>query len=228
MKTIKQIADEIGVSKQAVRNQIANLGLQSSLQKIANRLSIDEKQEALIIEAFFEKPQTEQQKLDKQAERFCVYKHTVPNGKVYIGITSMKPSRRWAMGEGYKANEDFYKDIVDFGWDNIDHRVIASGLMKNDAEIEEDRLILEYKSYLTQRGYNKHFRLLPESQTVAVLRQENEFLKKQIEKLTSALQAEQMLHADTKRLLPPGPDAAETDTPGAGFWARMKRAVTRK
>ena len=36
-KTIKQIADEIGVSKQAVRNQIAKLGLQSSLQKNAKK-----------------------------------------------------------------------------------------------------------------------------------------------------------------------------------------------
>jgi len=33
MKTIKQIADEIGVSKQAIRNQIEKLGLQTSLQK---------------------------------------------------------------------------------------------------------------------------------------------------------------------------------------------------
>ena len=58
-KTIKQIADEIGVSKQAVRNQIAKLGLQSSLRKIANQFAIDERQEALIIEAFSKKSQSE-------------------------------------------------------------------------------------------------------------------------------------------------------------------------
>ena len=33
MKTIKQIADELGVSKTAVRKKIENLGLQSGLQK---------------------------------------------------------------------------------------------------------------------------------------------------------------------------------------------------
>ena len=32
-KTIKEIADELGVSKTAVSKQIANLGLQSSLRK---------------------------------------------------------------------------------------------------------------------------------------------------------------------------------------------------
>ena len=34
-KTIKEIAEELGVSKTAVRKQIANLGLQTSLRKIA-------------------------------------------------------------------------------------------------------------------------------------------------------------------------------------------------
>lgn len=26
---------------------------------------------------------------------YCVYKHTSPNGKVYIGITKKKPNDRW-------------------------------------------------------------------------------------------------------------------------------------
>lgn len=59
MKTIKQIADELGVSKTAVRKQIANLGLQSSLQKNGNQFLIDDKQESLIIKAFKKKTQTE-------------------------------------------------------------------------------------------------------------------------------------------------------------------------
>jgi biotin operon repressor len=38
-KTIKQIADEIGVSKTAVMKQIANLGLQTSLRKNGNQFA---------------------------------------------------------------------------------------------------------------------------------------------------------------------------------------------
>ena len=57
-KTIKQIAEEVGVSKTAVRKQIANLGLQSSLRKNGNQFAIDENQEALILRAFSEKTQT--------------------------------------------------------------------------------------------------------------------------------------------------------------------------
>ena len=59
MKTIRQIADEIGVSKTAVNKQIANLGLRSGLRKNGNLFAIDEHQEALIKQAFSEKSQTE-------------------------------------------------------------------------------------------------------------------------------------------------------------------------
>ena len=52
MKTIKQIADEIGVSKQSIRNEIAKQGLQSSLRKNGNQFVIDEKCESLIKSAF--------------------------------------------------------------------------------------------------------------------------------------------------------------------------------
>ena len=57
-KTIKQIADEIGVSKTAVRKQIANLGLRSSLRKNGNQFAIDKREETLILKAFSEKTQT--------------------------------------------------------------------------------------------------------------------------------------------------------------------------
>ena len=52
MKTIKQIADELGVSKTTVRKKIENLGLQSSLRKNGNQFAIDEIQEKLIKQAF--------------------------------------------------------------------------------------------------------------------------------------------------------------------------------
>ena len=59
MKTIRQIADEIGGSKTAVSKQIANLGLRSGLRKNGNQFAIDERQETLIKQAFLEKSQTE-------------------------------------------------------------------------------------------------------------------------------------------------------------------------
>ena len=34
---------------------------------------------------------------------YIVYKHTAPNGKVYIGITKKAPNDRWASGFGYET-----------------------------------------------------------------------------------------------------------------------------
>ena len=59
MKTIKQIADELGVSKTAVRKKIENLGLQSGLQKNGNQFAITEEQENLIKSAFLGKEDVE-------------------------------------------------------------------------------------------------------------------------------------------------------------------------
>jgi len=57
-KTVKEIAEEIGVSKSAVMKKIDNLGLRFSLKKIANQLAIDTQSEALIKQSFFEKSPT--------------------------------------------------------------------------------------------------------------------------------------------------------------------------
>lgn len=62
-KTIKQIADELGVSKTAVRKKIENLGLSEKLQTNGNRIEVNERQERLIKSAFEKKtPQTENRK----------------------------------------------------------------------------------------------------------------------------------------------------------------------
>ncbi len=78
MKTIRQIADEIGVSKTAVSKQIANLGLRSGLRKNGNQFAIDEHQEALIKQAFSEKSQTKTQTENREVgDLVCVLQTTI-------------------------------------------------------------------------------------------------------------------------------------------------------
>ena len=60
-KTIKEIADELGVSKTAVSKQIANLGLRSSLRKNGNQFAIENQQEKLIKMAFRKNKQRERE-----------------------------------------------------------------------------------------------------------------------------------------------------------------------
>mgnify|MGYP001047967873 CR=1 FL=1 len=84
---------------------------------------------------------------------YTVYMHKFPNGKVYIGITCQSVEERWRGGEGYKA-QAVYRAIQKYGWSNIEHIVVKTGLTKAQAEQEEMRLIKEFSSNNPEHGYN--------------------------------------------------------------------------
>ena len=85
---------------------------------------------------------------------YTVYKHTTPNGKVYIGITQQKPEDRWKNGRGYNKGQLFYKAVLKYGWDNIVHEILYENLSKEDACAKEMELIAKYKSNQREHGYN--------------------------------------------------------------------------
>lgn len=85
---------------------------------------------------------------------FTVYKHTTPNGKVYIGITSKPAEERWLNGRGYSRNAHFMKAIKKYGWDNITHEIIETDLSKTAACDMEQRLIKEFDATNPEKGYN--------------------------------------------------------------------------
>lgn len=86
---------------------------------------------------------------------YTVYKHTAPNGKVYIGITGQKPEKRWQNGNHYKGNPHFYRAILKYGWDNIQHDILETGLTKEQACAKEIELIAYYDSTNSDKGYNQ-------------------------------------------------------------------------
>ena len=87
-------------------------------------------------------------------DNYRVYKHTAPNGKMYVGITSMKPEKRWRNGKGYQANEYFSNAIDKYGWDNFKHEVLVDGLSKEQAELVEQQLICYWDLTNRENGYN--------------------------------------------------------------------------
>lgn len=87
---------------------------------------------------------------------YTVYKHTTPDGKVYIGCTGNKLYRRWQNGHDYKYNRDFNNAISLYGWKNIRHDVLAKELPKSLAEMLEDFYIEKYNSRNPEFGYNRH------------------------------------------------------------------------
>mgnify|MGYP002514545584 CR=1 FL=1 len=79
-------------------------------------------------------------------KNFCVYIHTFPNKKVYIGITCQKPKWRWQNGNGYKFNVKLSNAIKKYGWNNISHDIIFSGLNEKEAKQKEVYLISKFNS----------------------------------------------------------------------------------
>lgn len=78
---------------------------------------------------------------------YCIYKHTSPSGKVYIGQTCRKnlQKRFLYMGIGYKDCPYFWNAIQKYGWNNIKHEILAEGLTKQQADKYEKNLIKQYK-----------------------------------------------------------------------------------
>ena len=81
---------------------------------------------------------------------FIVYKHTCPNGKCYIGITSHKnPKQRWRDGRPYIGDRSkltkWGSAIIKYGWENIQHEILHQGITKEEACNYEKKYIKYYK-----------------------------------------------------------------------------------
>lgn len=86
-------------------------------------------------------------------ENYIVYKHTFPNGKIYIGITGQEPERRWCNGNAYGKKTLVYKAIKKYKWENIKHEILFDNLNKISALMIEEDLIYYYKN-IKNNSYN--------------------------------------------------------------------------
>lgn len=84
----------------------------------------------------------------------CVYRHTAPDGRMYIGVAQEPAKIRWANGKGYKNNAEFWKCICEVGWGSIEHEILASGLSRREALKMELELIDRYAT-LFPNGFNR-------------------------------------------------------------------------
>lgn len=86
---------------------------------------------------------------------YIVYKRTVPNGKVYIGMT--KNSLEFRAGNNgykYKNCKFFYSAIQKYGWRNIKSEILFDNLSFEEACEKEKEMIYFYKSNQREYGYN--------------------------------------------------------------------------
>ena len=94
---------------------------------------------------------------------YCVYVHTSHSGKMYVGQTKKKPEERWGKNgirylhkrkNGKYMHIAFARAILKYGWDNIEHEVIASNLTKEEADNFERLLIEKLNTMNPKYGYN--------------------------------------------------------------------------
>lgn len=86
-------------------------------------------------------------------ENYTVYMHIFPNNKKYIGITKQIPKYRWR-NKNFHYNKNMVDAIYEFGWNNIEHKILYEHLTKEEAEQKEIELIAQYKSNQREFGYN--------------------------------------------------------------------------
>ena len=93
---------------------------------------------------------------------YCVYVHTSPSGKRYVGQTARKPEVRWGKNgihylnkkKGKYTHPAFAKAILKYGWDNIEHEIVASNLTREEANHFEQLLIEKLNTMDSEYGYN--------------------------------------------------------------------------
>lgn len=85
---------------------------------------------------------------------YKIYKLLLPNGKIYIGQTSLEVETRWNSGLGYINNKPLFHDILLYGWLNIKKEVLEKVATKEEAAERERYYILSYKSHEKEFGYN--------------------------------------------------------------------------
>lgn len=74
-------------------------------------------------------------------DNFWVYTHTTPEGFVYVGQSQFETTNlRWIQSH-YRPNTAFGKAISLWGWDKINHEVIATNLTHEEALRMEGELI---------------------------------------------------------------------------------------
>lgn len=96
----------------------------------------------------------EELNMNTELQTYVVYEFTFPDGKKYYGRT-YNVEARWQGGRGYKTQK-VGKAIEKFGWENVEKRIIAKNLTKENAEMIERSLIKGTNSDLELLGYNEY------------------------------------------------------------------------
>lgn len=99
---------------------------------------------------------------ERKDTRWSVYVHIIPKNitgkdhdKYYVGMTGDNPEHRYGInGHNYRS-KSFKNAINKYGWDNIEHEILATDLTYDEASDFEKIMIAKLRSNVYQYGYNR-------------------------------------------------------------------------
>lgn len=97
---------------------------------------------------------------------YRVYLLIFPNGKMYCGASSENDIRnRWRNGYGYYTQRLVGPAVKEFGWKNIEHKIVAEFLNRDEALQLEKEIVEKYHLTNIEFGYNiydggNHYKML--------------------------------------------------------------------
>lgn len=83
---------------------------------------------------------------------YCLYRHTSPSGKAYIGITCDYTRRCESHQRADGSSPKFHRAIRKYGWDNFTHEILACDLTEEEAQELEVACIAKWNTI--NEGYN--------------------------------------------------------------------------
>lgn len=86
---------------------------------------------------------------------YTVYSLRTPDGRIYVGATSMTVRERWNNGNGYRFLPEMWYQIQTYGWDSVEKVIHATALTREEASLLEKELISKYDSTNPLCGFNR-------------------------------------------------------------------------
>ena len=97
---------------------------------------------------------------------YSIYVHTTPDGKKYVGSTSIEPNKRFQRGCNYKTCTRFNDAINFFGWNNIKHEILETVEDKETALKREEYYTLLWRTNEPEFGYNIYVGNIPNKENI--------------------------------------------------------------
>lgn len=121
----------------------------------------------------------------RKSDYYTIYLYRAPDGRVYIGKTSLpRGYRAGAGGIGYRHCSRFWKAIEQYGWEAFEYEVLAT-VRKSEVNAEkracelETAFIQKYQSHNAEYGFNRQLTDKPRSyEAVARLHQGRRIVNK--------------------------------------------------